>query len=49
VKMLVTEKRTATGQFRNEYRVSEVLDFEPALQQSSFPFIADDDDASEET
>jgi hypothetical protein len=49
VKMLVTEKRTAIGQFRNEYRVSEVLDFEPALQQSSFPFIADDDDASEET
>jgi hypothetical protein len=49
VKMLVTEKRTATGQFRNEYKVSEVLDFEPALQQSSFSFIADDDDASEET
>jgi hypothetical protein len=48
VKMLVTEKRTATGQFRNDYKVSEVLNFEPALRQSVFPFIPDDD-ASEET
>jgi len=46
--MLVTEKRTATGQFRNEYKVSEVIEFEPALRQAAFPFIPDDD-ASEET
>jgi hypothetical protein len=48
VKMSVTEKRTATGQYRNDYKAVEVLDFEPAFRQVSFPFIPDDD-ASEET
>jgi hypothetical protein len=46
--MSVTEKRTATGQYRNDYKAVEVLDFEPAFRQVSFPFIPDDD-ASEET
>jgi hypothetical protein len=47
VRMLVTEKRTPAG-YRNEYKVTEVLDFEPALRQSLLPFISDDD-ANEET
>jgi hypothetical protein len=47
VRMLVTEKRTPTG-YRNEYKATEVLNFEPALRQSVLPFISDDD-ANEET
>jgi hypothetical protein len=47
VRMLVTEKRTANGQYRNEYKVFEVLEFEPALRQAAFPFIPDDDASGE--
>lgn len=50
VRMLVTEKRMTGGKYKNEYKISEVLDFIPALQQSRFLFTSeDDDDASEET
>jgi hypothetical protein len=40
VKLLVTEKRTASGQYRNEYKVAEVLEFSPASRQVAFPFVA---------
>ena len=33
VKMTVTEKRTASGQYRNEYKIVEVLEFVPAPEQ----------------
>ena len=48
VKLLVTEKRTASGQYRNEYKVAEVLEFIRASRQVAFPFIANDDEDSEE-
>ena len=31
--MTVTEKRTASGQYRNEYKIVEVLEFVPAPEQ----------------
>jgi hypothetical protein len=46
VKLLVTEKRTAAGQYRNDYKIAEVLEFLPALRQATFSFVTDDDDAS---
>jgi hypothetical protein len=48
VKMLVTEKRTAAGNYKNDYEVTEVLDFIPAPKQQPFNFLSsdDDDDAS---
>ena len=50
VRMLVTEKRTTGGNYKNEYKIAEVLEFIPAPRQTPFPFIfEDDDDASEET
>jgi hypothetical protein len=50
VRMLVTEKRTTGGNYKNEYKISEVLEFIPAPRQARFPFIFEnDDDASEET
>ncbi|CAN5419820.1 hypothetical protein BH11PSE4_BH11PSE4_09520 [soil metagenome] len=50
VRMLVTEKRTAAGNYKNEYKISEVLEFLPALRQSTFRFTSEsDDDATEET
>lgn len=48
VRMLVTEKRTASGNYKNDYKISEVLEFIPAPRQTIFPFISDaDDDANE--
>ncbi|WOH81898.1 hypothetical protein RX327_01375 [Bradyrhizobium sp. BEA-2-5] len=47
VRMLVTEKRTSAGNYKNEYKIAEVLDFIPAPRQANFPFISDDD-ANEE-
>jgi hypothetical protein len=48
--MLVTEKRTAGGNYKNEYKIAEVLEFIPAPRQAIFRFISDDeDDASGET
>lgn len=44
VKLLVTEKRTASGQYRNEYKIAKVLEFSAASRQVAFPFIANDDD-----
>ncbi|ANW04084.1 hypothetical protein [Bradyrhizobium icense] len=50
VRMLVTEKRTAGGNYKNEYKIAEVLDFIPAPRQAAFRFISDDeDDVSEGT
>lgn len=50
VKMIVTEKRTAGGNYKNDYKVAEVLEFIPAPQQSIFRFISEDsDDANGET
>lgn len=49
VRMLVTEKRTAGGNYKNEYKIAEVLEFIPAPRQARFPFISDDDDAIDET
>jgi hypothetical protein len=50
VRMLVTEKRTASGNYKNEYKVAEVLEFIPSPRQGAFRFISEDEDgASEET
>jgi hypothetical protein len=50
VRMLVTEKRTTGGNYKNEYKIAEVLEFIPALRQARFPFFLEDDDGvSEET
>lgn len=44
-RMTVTEKRTAAGRYRNEYKIVEVLDFLPAAQQMTLTeFLSDDDD-----
>jgi hypothetical protein len=44
VKMLVTEKRMASGNYKNEYKVAEVLEFIPALRQTAFRFVSENDD-----
>jgi hypothetical protein len=50
VRMPVTEKRTASGNYKNEYKVAEVLEFIPSPRQGAFRFISEDEDgASEET
>ncbi|EIG55843.1 hypothetical protein Bra1253DRAFT_00444 [Bradyrhizobium sp. WSM1253] len=50
VRMLVTEKRTAGGNYKNDYKIAEVLEFIPALRQGAFRFFSDDEDGtSEET
>lgn len=36
VRMLVTEKRTANGNYKNEYKIAEVLEFIPALDRVHF-------------
>ena len=41
-RMLVTEKRTAGGNYKNEYKIAEVLEFIPAPRQAIFRFISDD-------
>ncbi|MCK1346364.1 MULTISPECIES: hypothetical protein [unclassified Bradyrhizobium] len=49
VRMLVTEKRTAGGNYKNEYKIAEVLEFIPAPRQGAFRFFSDDEDGAEET
>ena len=46
--MLITEKRTAGGNFKNEYKIAEVLDFIPAPRQRVLRFIPEDDDDANE-
>ncbi|MBR1151098.1 hypothetical protein [Bradyrhizobium sp. JYMT SZCCT0428] len=48
VRMLVTEKRTTGGNYKNEYKIAEVLEFIPAPRQAIFRFISDDEDNANE-
>ena len=50
VKMTITEKRTAAGHYRAEYKVVEVLEFLPATEQATLlPFMVDTEDEEEDT
>jgi hypothetical protein len=47
VKMTVTEKRTASGQYRNEYKIVEVLEFVPAPEQMTLMKFFDESEDDE--
>lgn len=44
VRMSITEKRTAGGRFKNEYKIIEVLEFIPALSQGKLFELPDEAD-----
>jgi hypothetical protein len=44
VRMTVTEKRTTGGNYKNEFKITEVLDFIPAPRQFTLRLNSDDDD-----
>ena len=48
VRMTVTEKRTSGGNYKNEYKITEVLDFIPAPRQFTLRLNSDDDDDADE-
>jgi hypothetical protein len=47
VQMTVTEKRTASGQYRNEYKIVEVLEFIPGLEQMTLMKFFDESEDDE--
>jgi hypothetical protein len=44
--MTVTEKHTASGQYRNEYKIVEVLEFLPAAKQMTLMKFFDEAEAN---
>ena len=47
--MTVTEKRTASGQYRNEYKIVEVMEFVPAPEQMTLMKFFDESEDDEPT